>query len=83
MKVLEQTFREQSEGKVKQVAPLRFMNRGMRMVVGSWRQNKNGLRVMSPAASLWRCCSNRRGNLLALMVTRTASCVSARRLISH
>jgi ornithine cyclodeaminase/alanine dehydrogenase-like protein (mu-crystallin family) len=46
MSVLEQTFREQSAGKVKQVAPLRFMNRGMRMVVGGLdAQNKNGLRV--------------------------------------
>ena len=46
MAVLEQTFREQSEGKVKQVAPLRFMNRGMRMVVGGLEaQDKNGLRV--------------------------------------
>lgn len=46
MAVLEQTFREQSDGKVKQVAPLRFMNRGMRMVVGGLEaQNKNGLRV--------------------------------------
>jgi alanine dehydrogenase len=46
MRVLEQTFREQSEGKVKQVPPLRFMNRGMRMVVGGLQaQNKNGLRV--------------------------------------
>ena len=44
--MLEQTFREQSEGKVKQVPPLRFMNRGMRMVVGGLEaQNKNGLRV--------------------------------------
>ena len=34
MQVLEQTFREQADGKVKQVPPLRFMNRGMRMVVG-------------------------------------------------
>ena len=46
MSVLEQTFREQSDGKVKQVPPLRFMNRGMRMVVGGLEaQNKNGLRV--------------------------------------
>ena len=46
MSVLEKTFREQSEGKVKQVAPLRFMNRGMRMVVGGLEaQDKNGLRV--------------------------------------
>src|SRR5262245_63196864 len=46
MRVLKQTFREQSAGKVKQVPPLRFMNRGMRMVVGGLEaQNKNGLRV--------------------------------------
>ena len=46
MRVLEQTFREQSDDKVKQVAPLRFMDRGMRMVVGGLEaQNKNGLRV--------------------------------------
>ena len=46
MSVLEQTLREQSDGRVKQVAPLRFMNRGMRMVVGGLEaQNKNGLRV--------------------------------------
>jgi alanine dehydrogenase len=46
MRVLEQTFREQSAGKVKQVPPLRFMNRGMRMVVGGLEaQNKSGLRV--------------------------------------
>ena len=46
MRVLELTFREQSDGKVKQVAPLRFMNRGMRMVVGGLEaQDKSGLRV--------------------------------------
>jgi ornithine cyclodeaminase/alanine dehydrogenase-like protein (mu-crystallin family) len=46
MSVLEQTFREQAEGKVKQVPPLRFMNRGMRMVVGGLEaQDKNGFRV--------------------------------------
>jgi len=46
MRVLEQTFREQAAGAVKQVAPLRFMQRGMRMVVGGLEaQNKNGLRV--------------------------------------
>jgi ornithine cyclodeaminase/alanine dehydrogenase-like protein (mu-crystallin family) len=46
MTALEQTFREQSAGQVKQVAPLRFMNRGMRMVVGGLEaQNKNGFRV--------------------------------------
>lgn len=46
MAVLEQTFREQSEGKVGQVAPLRLMDRGMRMVVGALNaQNKTGFRV--------------------------------------
>ena len=46
MQVLEQTFCEQADGKVKQVPPLRFMNRGMRMVVGGLEaQDKNGLRV--------------------------------------
>ena len=69
MKVLEQTFREQSEGKVKQVAPLRFMNRGMRMVVGGLEaQNKNGLRVSvtggEALALLFEISS---GNLLSLM----------------
>jgi len=46
MRVLEHTFREQADGKVKQVPPLRFMNRGMRLVVGGLEaQDKNGLRV--------------------------------------
>jgi ornithine cyclodeaminase/alanine dehydrogenase-like protein (mu-crystallin family) len=46
MRVLEETFHEQAAGKVKQVPPLRFMNRGMRMVVGGLEaQDKNGLRV--------------------------------------
>ena len=46
MQVLEQTFREQAGGRVKQVPPLRFMNRGMRIVVGGLEaQDKNGLRV--------------------------------------
>ncbi|HEX7229733.1 MAG TPA: hypothetical protein VF452_05025, partial [Candidatus Binatia bacterium] len=46
MSVLEQTFREQSAGQVKPVAPLRFMDRGMRLVVGGLEaQDKNGLRV--------------------------------------
>ena len=46
MRVLEKTFREQADGKVKQVAPLRFMERGMRMVVGGLdAQDKTGLRV--------------------------------------
>ena len=69
MAVLEQTFREQSAGQVKQVAPLRFMNRGMRMVVGGLEaQNKNGLRVSvtggEPLALLFEISS---GKLLALM----------------
>jgi alanine dehydrogenase len=46
MGVIEQTLREQSDGNVKQVPPLRFMDRGMRLVVGGLEaQNKNGLRV--------------------------------------
>ena len=69
MAVLEQTLREQSAGKVKQVAPLRFMNRGMRMVVGALEaQDKNGFRVSvtggEALAMLFEISS---GNLLALM----------------
>ena len=69
MAVLEQTFREQAAGRVKQVAPLRFMNRGMRMVVGGLEaQNKNGLRVSvtggEALALLFEISS---GKLLALM----------------
>jgi len=69
MTVLEQTFREQSAGQVKQVAPLRFMNRGMRMVVGGLEaQNKTGLRVSvtggEALALLFEISS---GKLLALM----------------
>ena len=69
MAVLAQTFREQSAGKVKQVAPLRFMNRGMRMVVGALEaQDKNGFRVSvtggEALAMLFEISS---GNLLALM----------------
>lgn len=69
MRVLEQTFREQAAGKVKQVAPLRFMNRGMRMVVGGLEaQNKNGLRVSVTGgeglAMLFEISS---GDLLCLM----------------
>ena len=69
MKVLEQTFREQSAGKVKQVAPLRFMDRGMRMVVGGLEaQNKNGLRVsVTGGKSLALLFEISSGNLLALM----------------
>ena len=69
MAVLAQTLREQSAGKVKQVAPLRFMNRGMRMVVGALEaQDKTGLRVSvtggEALAMLFEISS---GNLLALM----------------
>jgi len=69
MRVLEQTFQEQAAGLVKQVAPLRFMNRGMRMVVGGLAaQNKNGLRVSvtggEALALLFEISS---GKLLALM----------------
>src|SRR5919108_4445704 len=69
MEVLEQTFREQSAGKVKQVPPLRFMNRGMRLVVGGLEaQNKNGLRVSvtggESVALLFEISS---GDLLAVM----------------
>ena len=69
MGVLEQTFREQSEGKVKQVAPLRFMNRGMRMVVGGLAaQDKNGLRVsVTGGKSLALLFEISSGNLLSLM----------------
>jgi alanine dehydrogenase len=69
MRVLEQTFREQSAGNVKQVPPLRFMNRGMRLVVGGLEaQNKNGLRVSvtggESVALLFEISS---GDLLAVM----------------
>ena len=69
MSVLEETFREQSDGQVKQVAPLRFMNRGMRMVVGGLEaQNKNGFRVSvtggESRALLFEISS---GNLICLM----------------
>lgn len=69
MALLEQTFREQADGQVKQVAPLRFMQRGMRMVVGGLdAQNKNGLRVSvtggEALALLFEISS---GKLLALM----------------
>jgi alanine dehydrogenase len=69
MQVLEQTFREQADGKVKQVPPLRLMNRGMRMVVGGLEgQDKNGIRVSvtggDALALLFEISS---GNLLALM----------------
>jgi ornithine cyclodeaminase len=69
MRVIEQTLREQSDGNVKQVPPLRFMERGMRMVVGGLEaQNKNGLRVSvtggDALALLFEISS---GDLLALI----------------
>ena len=69
MKVLERTFREQADGKVKQVAPLRFMNRGMRVVVGGLAaQDKNGLRVsVTGGRSLALLFKISSGDLLALM----------------
>ena len=69
MRVLEQTFREQSDGKVKQVPPLRFMNRGMRMVVGGLEaQNKNGLRVsVTGGESMALLFEISSGDLIAVM----------------
>jgi ornithine cyclodeaminase/alanine dehydrogenase-like protein (mu-crystallin family) len=69
MSVLEQTFVEQSNGQVKQVAPLRFMNRGMRMVVGGLEaQNKNGFRVsVTGGESLALLFEISSGNLICLM----------------
>jgi alanine dehydrogenase len=69
MRVLEQTFGEQSDGQVKQVPPLRFMNRGMRLVVGGLEaQNKNGLRVsVTGGKSLALLFEISSGDLLAVM----------------
>jgi alanine dehydrogenase len=69
MAVMEQTFREQAAGQVKQVAPLRFMNRGMRMVVGGLEeQDKNGLRVsVTGGGALVLLFEISSGKLLALM----------------
>ncbi|HWH77640.1 MAG TPA: hypothetical protein VNT76_09730 [Candidatus Binatus sp.] len=69
MRVLEQTFREQADGKVKQVAPLRFMERGMRMVVGGLEaQDKTGLRVsVTGGSALALLFEISTGKLLALM----------------
>lgn len=69
MAVLEETFRHQAAGKVQQVAPLRFMNRGMRMVVGGLEaQNKNGLRVsVTGGKSIALLFEISSGDLLALM----------------
>jgi len=69
MRVLDQVFREQAGGKVKQVPPLRFLNRGMRMVVGGLEaQNINGLRVsVTGGESLALLFEISSGDLLALM----------------
>jgi alanine dehydrogenase len=69
MMVLEQTFREQSDGKVAQVAPLRLMDRGMRMVVGALEaQDKTGFRVsVTGGEAMALLFSIRSGDLLALM----------------
>jgi alanine dehydrogenase len=69
MRVSEQTFREQTDGKVKQVPPLRFMNRGMRMVVGGLEaQNKNGFRVsVTGGESIALLFEISSGDLLAVM----------------
>jgi ornithine cyclodeaminase/alanine dehydrogenase-like protein (mu-crystallin family) len=69
MTVLEQTFREQSDGKVAQVAPLRLMNRGMRMVVGALEaQDKTGFRVsVTGGEAMALLFGINSGDLLALM----------------
>lgn len=69
MTVLEKTFREQSDGKVGQVAPLRLMNRGMRMVVGALEaQDKTGFRVsVTGGEAMALLFGIRSGDLLALM----------------
>jgi ornithine cyclodeaminase len=69
MRVLEQTFREQSDGNVKQVPPLRFMNRGMRMVVGGLEaQDKSGLRVsVTGGESIALLFEISSGNLISVM----------------
>lgn len=69
MSVLEQTFCEQAAGQVKPVAPLRFMNRGMRLVVGGLEaQNKNGFRVsVTGGDSLAMLFEISSGKLLCLM----------------
>ncbi len=69
MSILEGTYRDQAEGKIDAVAPLRLMNRGMRVVVGGLpAQNKTGLRLSvtggEAIALLFEISS---GNLLAVM----------------
>jgi alanine dehydrogenase len=69
MMVLEQTFREQSDGKVAQVPPLRLMDRGMRMVVGALEaQDKTGFRVsVTGGEAMALLFGIESGNFLALM----------------
>lgn len=69
MRVIEQTLSEQSGGNVKQVPPLRFMDRGMRMVVGGLEaQNKSGVRVsVTGGSSLALLFEITTGKLLSLM----------------
>jgi alanine dehydrogenase len=69
MRVLEQTFGEQAGGKVQQVPPLRFMNRGMRMVVGGLEaQDKNGLRVsVTGGESIALLFETSSGDLISVM----------------
>jgi alanine dehydrogenase len=69
MRVLEQTFGEQADGKVQQVPPLRFMNRGMRMVVGGLEaQDKNGLRVsVTGGESIALLFETSSGDLISVM----------------
>jgi hypothetical protein len=79
MQLLEQTFRQQSAGNVKQVPPLRFMNRGMRMVVGGLEaQDKNGFRVsVTGGESLAMLFEISSGDLLTLMGYPFRICASA------
>ncbi|HTN73137.1 MAG TPA: hypothetical protein VMO00_18795 [Methylomirabilota bacterium] len=69
MRVLEQTFREQSDGKVQQIPPLRFMNRGMRLVAGGLQaQDKSGLRVsVTGGESIALLFEISSGDLVAIM----------------
>jgi len=69
MRVLEKTFLEQSDGKVKQVPPLRLMGRGMRLVAGGLSaQNTTGLRVsVTGGESLALLFEISSGDLLAVM----------------
>ena len=69
MSVLQDTYRDQAEGKLDAVPPLRLMNRGMRLVAGGLpTQNRLGLRLSvtgsEAVAMLFEITS---GNLLAIM----------------